>query len=369
LIRHLSEAAMVVRHDLRRITRHAVCQAVRHAVRRGTRTTIAVGVALCIATSVTAIAPDILTATRAIPPEIAGRFRDARGFQQSSSGQYFVFDRRAHTVYGIDEAQENAWQIVQIGAEPGRIIEPTAFAVAANGSFVVADAPGNRGRIQVFSPAGFRIGGFTLAAAARPRVTIENVVLNGIASLQYTGTSILISQPETGALVTEYDLTGQTSRSFGALRPTGQERDPDVHLALNSGIPLVTPSGEFYFVFQTGMPVFQKFDATGQLLFERRMQGREADAVVAALPGSWPRQPANGELPLVTPTIRAAAVDADGNLWVSFVQRFTYVFDADGDRVRTVQFRGAGEVLPSSLFFSPRGRLLVTPGLYEFATR
>ena len=29
---------------------------------------------------------------------------------------------------------------------------------------------------------------------------LDNVVLNGIGSLQYTGTSILMSQPETGAL-------------------------------------------------------------------------------------------------------------------------------------------------------------------------
>jgi hypothetical protein len=327
--------------------------------------------AILAAAHADAIIADVLTAARAVPPEIAGRFREPRGFQQAASGQYFVFDRRAHTVYGLDEAQQSAWQIVQIGAEAGRIIEPTAFAVAPDGSFVVADAPANRGRIQVFSPVGFRIGGFTLASPARPRVTLDSVVLNGVGSLQYTGSTILMSQPETGALITEYDLTGRTSRAFGALRRTGQEDDADVHLALNSGIPLITPAGEFYFVFQTGLPVFQKFDARGQLQFERRMQGREADAVIAGLPGSWARQAGNGELPLVLPTIRAAAVDRDGNLWVSFVAPFTYVFDPDGDRIRTVQFRGAGAVLPGSLFFSPRGagRLLVTPGLYEFITR
>jgi hypothetical protein len=300
--------------------------------------------AISLATGVAAIAPGILTAARAVPPEIAGRFREPLGFQQSASGQYFVFDRRGHTVYGIDQALASAWQIVQIGAEPGRIIEPTAFAVAPDGSFVVADAPGNRGRIQVFSPVGFRIGGFMLAGAPRPRVTVESAVLNGIGSLQYTGSSILISQPETGALVTEYDLTGHTSRTFGSLRPTGQEQDPDVHLALNSGIPLVAPDGGFYFVFQAGLPIFRKFDARGELQFERRIQGREVDEVLAALPGSWPRKAGDGELPLVAPTIRAAAVDGDGNLWVAFAAPFTYVFDADGDRVRTVQFRGAGAV-------------------------
>jgi hypothetical protein len=31
-----------------------------------------------------------------------------------------------------------------------------------------------------------------------------------------------------------------------------------------------------------------------------------------------------------------------------------------------VQFRAAGIVSPNSLFFAKNGRLLVTPGLYEF---
>jgi hypothetical protein len=43
------------------------------------------------------------------------------------------------------------------------------------------------------------------------------------------------------------------------------------------------------------------------------------------------------------------------------------VFDRDGDKVRVVRFRGAGAVSPSTMFFGPGGRLLVTPGLHEFA--
>ena len=322
-----------------------------------------------LAASVAALGPTVLVSVRAVPPELAGRIREARGFQQSAFGQLFVFDRRGHTVYGIDEQQTSMWEIVQIGAEPGRILDPTAFSVAPDGSFVVADAPGNRGRIQIFGPAGNRLGGFLLATSTRPRLTFENVVMNGIGSLQYTGTSILLSQPESGALITEYDLSGRTSRTFGELRPTGHEPDADVHLALNSGIPLGAPNGDLLFVFQAGVPTFRRYDRTGRLLFERAIQGREIDRIVEELPRSWPRSAATGELPLVRPTIRAATVDRNGRLWVSFVAPFTYVFDADGDKVRMVEFRGAGAVTPNSLFFGPRGTLLVTPGLYEFDPR
>ena len=34
--------------------------------------------------------------------------------------------------------------------------------------------------------------------------------------------------------------------------------------------------------------------------------------------------------------------------------------------IRVVQFKGAGVVSPSSLFFGPKGSLLATPGLYEY---
>ena len=116
--------------------------------------------------------------------------------------------------------------------------------------------------------------------------------------------------------------------------------------------------------------MFQKYDAAGALVFERRIQGREIDALIAGMPTAWPRrQTSEGELPLVTPAIRTAAVDADGRLWIAFTVPYTYVFDRDGDKIRTVQFRGAGIMTPSSLFFGKGGKLLVTPGLFEFATR
>jgi hypothetical protein len=68
----------------------------------------------------------------------------------------------------------------------------------------------------------------------------------------------------------------------------------------------------------------------------------------------------------VRPTVRAASVDRRGNLWVSFADPYTYVFDTQGDKIRTVQFLGAELMTPTGLFFAAGNRLLVTPGLFEF---
>ena len=99
-----------------------------------------------------------------------------------------------------------------------------------------------------------------------------------------------MSQPETGALSPSTRCTAARTGRSATLRRTGHEDDREVHLALNSGIPLVDPTGGFFFVFQTGEPVFRKYDAAGQLLFERHIAGardrrvrrRPADHVAAA---------------------------------------------------------------------------------------
>jgi hypothetical protein len=309
-----------------------------------------------------------LRSVDALPPDIVGKFRDPMGFGRVPDGPYYIFDRRGHSVHTVDARDKTFRTLVEIGGEEGRLLDPSAFDLANDGSFAVADAPGGRERVQVFGPAGIRIGGFTRPGRLAGRVAIGSVVLSGVGSLIYTGTSIVLSEPDTGWLLTEFTTVGQPIRSMGRLRATGQEADREVHLALNAGLALPEPSGGYYFVFLAGTPAFRKYGATGELLFERVIQGRELDPVLAAMPQKWPRRTVGDrELPLVPPVIRTAAVDPDGRLWISFVLPYTYVFDSEGEKVRTVQFRAAGIVAPSSLSFAGRHRVLVTPGCYEFA--
>ena len=311
---------------------------------------------------------EVLKAINSLAPHVVGLFREPIGFKQTANGEYYVFDRRGHTVYAVNQAGTTASKLVQIGAEDGRLIEPSAFDVAFNGSFAVADAPNGRERVQIFDAGGVRTGGFLLPGRGASRLVLGTLSLSGVATLTFNGKLMLMSHPETGWLFTEYTLTGVPVRSIGQLRKTGHEADRDLHLALNAGIPIADPKGGFFFVFMAGQPMFRKYDARGELVYERVMQGREVDPVVAAIPDRWPRR-ASGELPLVAPAVRTAAVDQSGRLWVSFVHPYTYVFDGNGEKIRTIQFRGAGIVSPSSLWFNADGRLLVTPGCYEFMPR
>ena len=310
--------------------------------------------------------PEVLRSVAALPPHLAGLFSEASGFHKLQSGSYLVFDRRGHTVYSVDAELTTATKIVQVGQESGRIIQPVAFAVSSEGRFVVADAPVGRERVQRFGLEGTRLGGFVLPGRMEARLQYGGMVLNGVASIEYEGESILLNQPERGALITEYTLEGTPHRNIGLLRATGHEADPDLHRILNTGIPLVNPQGGYYFVFQTGEPRFRKYDGRGTLMFERVIQGTELDLLIASQPTTWPARGGIREMPLVPSIVRTAAVDRAGGLWISFTVPFTYVYDADGEKTRVVQFYGAGIMAPTSLSFAQDGQLLATPGCYVF---
>jgi hypothetical protein len=310
----------------------------------------------------------VVSSVDALPAHIATSFREPIAFTQVASGQYLVLDRRAQAVYGIDRSRNEVTRLVQIGEERGRIIRPAAFGCEPDGTFVVVDQPDERERIQRFADRGFLLNGFTLTPQPGAHLVMDGVVLGGIGSVQFTGDSIFVSQPQTGSLITEYSWNGRVRRAFGSLRPTGHESDAALHASLNTGLPLVDPTGGFFFVFQTGVPVFRRYDAAGTLEFERHVEGRDLDQVLKSQPAVWPkRQAANGkEWPVVPPVIRAAAVDPRGNLWIALATGGVYVYSPDGDKIRSLQLRAAGPLSPTSLFFAGPSRLLVTPGCYIF---
>lgn len=307
-----------------------------------------------------------LESVGAVPPHLAGEFEPA-GFALRPDGTSLVFDRRRHAVFAIDAARTAVTRLVDIGAERGRVLRPTAFDVHRDGSFLVADAPGLQPRVSVFEARGTLLNYFEVRGTARARVAIGNVVLNGIASARMLGDTILMNMPEHGGLVSEYSIAGTPLRTFGALRPTGHEGNADVHLAMNAALPVPSPDGHVYVVFQAGVPAFRKYTREGTLVFERILQSRQLDPHVMTMPTEWPMRTVDGlTFPFVTPLVRTAAVDPQGNLWIATITSHVYVFAPDGEKVATYQLIGAGPLMPDSLWFAPDGRLLVAPGLYEF---
>ena len=306
-------------------------------------------------------------AARALPAEVAGRFRDLADLQQAADGTYYAFDRMSHSVHRLNAAWTSATRIVAIGQAKGELLQPSAFDSAAD-VFAVSDAPFGVDRIQIFYKDGTPLHAFQPRIRSLPRVTLGSAVMNGAGSLALTADSVLLSEPDTGWLVSRYAIDGSEECGFGLLRNTGHETDPDVHIGLNTGVPLPAADGGTWFIFQAGVPVLRKYDRTGELQFERHIEGVELDPIVRALPISWPRRRIGDgkELPFILPNVQAAAVAPDGSLWIALSLPYVYVFDASGEKTRVVQLEGAGTISATSLAFSRDGRLIVTPGGYEF---
>jgi hypothetical protein len=312
---------------------------------------------------------ETLRAVSGLPAHVAGRFEDLTICRQTGDGAFLVFDRRLHSVFSVAPGADAPREIVSIGAEPGKLLQPYAFDVRRDGTFVVADAPENRARVQAFTSSGSRLAGFALPGVTNP-LFVDGLALAGIASLVISGSSVFLSQPESGALIAERGLDGVSARTFGELRPTGYEEDRPLHLAHNAGFVVINPEGGFYYVFAAGVPMFRKYDGVGRLLFERHIEGTELDDYMRSRPTVWPRRKAGAvEIPIVRPVVRAAAADANGALWVSLDVPYTYVYDRRGDKQRVVQFRAAGLQAPNNLWFTQSGQLLVTPGCTLFDPR
>jgi hypothetical protein len=107
---------------------------------------------------------EALRSVGSLAPHVVVLFEESLAFQQTSGGPYYVFDRRGHTVYTVDANTTAGRNLIEVGHEQGRILQPRGFDTHATGSFVVADAPNGIARVQIFGPAGLAVGGFTLPA-------------------------------------------------------------------------------------------------------------------------------------------------------------------------------------------------------------
>lgn len=330
-----------------------------------------IGVIVTAAAGARAVVPaiEILTATGGLPPNIVGQFREPAAFIQTDDGRYVVYDRRAQIVYAVDAAKKTVSKLIAIGPSDGEILRPLAFAASQRRTLLILDNPGEYERVQVFHDTGTALSVFRRfpESADALHLNVDAMLSSGLGTVSAIDTDVLTQSPDGKSLISQYTPNGVMTRRIGTLRPTGHENDRELHLAMNSGIPLAAPDGSIYFVFTAGVPMFRKYAADGRLLYERHIEGPELDTTLQSLPSVWPKRTVkNIEFPMVASTVASATIDPQGRLWVTLTLPFTYVYDADGNKTRTVQFRGAGVLMPRQLFFTKDGRILAAPGCYEF---
>ena len=216
-------------------------------------------------------------------------------------------------------------------------------------------------------------GGFFLPGRGASRVVLGSLSLNGVGTLSFNG-RIAADEPSRNGMADDgVRLDGYADaidRAAAEDRPRSRSRSAS---RAELGHPdRRSETAVFSSCSWPAQPAFRKYDDKGALIYERIVQGREIDPLVAAIPDRWPRRSA-GELPLVAPMVRTAAVDRSGRLWISFVIPFSYVYDAGGEKIqdRPVPRRRESCRRPASGstkragFWSHQGVMNSTPGCHD----
>lgn len=327
----------------------------------------ALAAALVVADASATFEAEVLKPIGAIPAHALSRISGALSVARlaNGDGDYLVLDRREHTVFRIDRTGNSVRRLMDIGTEGGKLLRPSAMQLAPNGILAVLDAPTAYQRVQYFDTDGKLIGIFYLPLVGTPNVIVGDDVMSGVGAMAFNGRTFLMNEPAWGSLFAELDNSGKLIRHIGELRKTGYESERALHLSFNTGVPVVNPTGGTYFVFQTGIPVFRKYNEQGRLVFERHIEGIELDAVIQTLPNRWIDRK-DGSKPFPIPVVHTAAADPLGRLWVAVRSGYTYVYDANGEKIRTIRFDGARQIQPTSFYFPRPDRLVIGPDGYEF---
>ena len=120
-------------------------------------------------------------------------------------------------------------------------------------------------------------------------MTIGNLMLNGAGSIQHTGSTLLISHPESGSLFTEYLRAATRSAASAAAAYRIRGRSTAAHRD-ERRLPLVDPTGGSSTSSSRALRSSARYDSTGTLIFERHIEGRELDDYLAVQPKRWPRR-------------------------------------------------------------------------------
>lgn len=245
----------------------------------------------------------------------------------SSSGDLFVLDNMNHRVLVFREGRFLR-QIGQIGQGEGDLHQPVAMCIDKNDRLYIVDQENKR--IQIFLSDGSPYGRFQ-ADTETNTITVDSLG------------EILINNPNSGDLVTVYSAQGRKVRTMGELAPVslgypGHARDEDLKPFLGRAYLLADESG--IYIVHFFMPLVRKITENGELLWERRLEGKPVEELARTFWGEPGSRPAKSVRSLdhrqFTNIIACAAIAEDGRLLVVLADGTLLALAPDGTPVAQV---------------------------------
>lgn len=267
------------------------------------------------------------------------------------NGKYYISDIKGNRILVLNGHGEVEKEIGGIGSAPGRVLHPGCIDVAADGTLYVQD--GGNERIQRFAPDGSYAGEFHTGLYEGFAVSPMN--------------EIYLGQPENGHLVTVYSSSGKKLRSFGEPKKFSQAygsefayKDDLYNLAINRVRLFVDREGDIYVSFMLA-PIIQKYDTSGRLLFERRLEGPETDRLTRVLLTDT----LDKYLSISMDGFEARVIALDpvvdpstGNIYILLVDGSIYCTDKEGGRISVLRPRSDRDFTPYGAGLGAKGELL-----------
>lgn len=186
------------------------------------------------------------------------------------AGKYFVLEAINHRILVFNSSEELEYQISRIGQERGELFYPRDFVIKL-GRLYVYDQKNMR--VQIFDLEGNYINSFS------DRHNSYGIEVNSRGE-------IYLGQPDKGKLISVYDKDGKFLKSFGELHKLSdfygsglKDMDKKYLMSINRVNICLDRSDNLYLSF-VGAPFFQKYDKNGNLIFEKKIPGPEAEQII-----------------------------------------------------------------------------------------
>jgi hypothetical protein len=295
-----------------------------------------------------------LMAKRRLYRDVGAGFREIR---RGPNGNYYVLTAPAPALVIYDPSGKRVGQVPSQSAaavKSAALVYGESFDVDHDGRVVVCDRGAKS--VKIYSPGG------DLTAAIPFSAPISVVFL--------PGGEFAVASPDTGHLITAYDLEGKVVREYGDREEIAERAD--VNSQVNFGRLVVDEMGNSYFYFDfLPEPTVRKFDHVGYLAMELSLKTLEFEPAAQAARKAIARsEDTENSIPALHRIISAVGVDPQTQeLWIA-IGTLLMRFDKDGQRLSSFRtYMPAGARLEASQILVERDRLLIgadPQGIYEF---
>jgi hypothetical protein len=252
-------------------------------------------------------------------------FNTPKFIRKDRTGNFLVLDSGNHRLTIFNQSMKFIRQIGQIGQGPEDLFTPTDYAIDARGRIYILD--GGNSRIQVFDRDGKRLA----------MIPVDSKSL--VVDVNSRG-EILLNQPMKGNVICVYSQEGKLLKRFGVLMTIshaypGRPNDDKYRIPLSRAQMAIDRQDNVY-VCYTFAPILQKYDASGNLLWEARLAGGESEALVKKF---WddPKSTFSKSIDGIQMAIICADFaidDTTRHLYVLLGDRAIYVANDSGNRLQ-----------------------------------